>query len=508
MRKFTLVVTLVVAISLGAIAQSAILNDNQKDYASYPYWIEMMQDQDANFYETVEAFEKYWENREITKGSGYKPFKRWEYFWSTRVNPDGTRRPADATFKAYYDFLEKSGSNRDNYFEGDWVNLGPIEKPGNAGTGQPNGNGRINDIAFHPTDPDIIYIGAPAGGLWFTADGGNNWVSFTDNLPTLGVSSIIIDYTNTDVVYIGTGDRDAGDAVGMGVMKSTDAGVSFLPAKNGMGNTTVGRMIVHPTQHNTLLAATSGGIFKSTDGAMNWLRVKTGTFKDIVYKVDDPDIVFATAGGDFYRSTNGGDSWTEISNGIGSSSRGVIGVSDADPDVVYFHTVQGSEYASTYRSADAGLSFSEKASSPNIMSWGCNGGSGGQGWYDLDVAVDPNNANVVYSGGVNVWKSSNGTASWQINSHWYGDCGVPAAHADCHVLEYNPADGRLYAGNDGGIYWTDNGGQNWHEITSGLAISQIYKIGQSKTNADKVMNGYQDNGSKTHGAFSALLIVY
>jgi len=176
----------------------------------------------------------------------------------------------------------------------------------------------------------------------------------------------------------------------------------------------------------------------------------------------------------------------------------VIGVTSADPDVVYFHTVDGSAYNATYRSDDAGLTFTQKANSPNIMSWGCNGGNGGQGWYDLAVAVDPQDADVLYSGGVNIWKSINGAASWFIRAHWYGDCGVAAVHADCHVLTVNPVNDRVYAGVDGGIYWTDDGGVNWTEITSGLAISQVYKIGQARLNKDKVMNGYQDNGTATY----------
>ncbi len=498
MKKITFIVAAFLAVSLISFAQSNQSIDNlPTDAADYPYWIEMMQDPEANFYTTVAAFEKYWEGREIEKSSGYKPFKRWENHWRDRIYADGTRRPANEAFNSYFQFRETMGQ-RDNEFTGDWENLGPIEKPGNAGTGQPNGNGRINAIAFHPTDADILYIGAPAGGLWVTEDGGETWTSNTDSLPTLGVSSILIDYSNTDIIYIGTGDRDAGDAVGLGIMKSTDGGLTFDLSNTGMGDVTVGRMIMHPSDPDIILAATSSGIYKTTSGGTFWSNEINGNFKEIVFKADDPNIVFASQGGSFYRSVNTGDSWTLITSGIGSASRGVIGVTEANADVVYFHTVSGSEYAATYQSTDAGLNFTEKATSPNIMSWGCNGGSGGQGWYDLDVAVDPNNENLLYSGGVNAWRSANGASSWSINSHWVGDCGVPAVHADCHVLEFSPVDGRLYAGNDGGIYWTDNNGANWTEITSGLAISQIYKIGQAATNKDKVMNGYQDNGSATY----------
>ncbi|MCF6343013.1 MAG: hypothetical protein L3J31_09440, partial [Bacteroidales bacterium] len=498
MKRITLIFAAIVVASTLSIAQStAVQHQLPEDAAIYPYWIEMMQDPEANFFTTVAAFETYWEGRKITKSSGYKPFKRWEHHWADRVYPDGTRRPADEAFKSYFQFLE-TNSSREGEFTGEWENLGPIEKPANAGTGQPNGNGRINAIGFHPTDADVIWIGAPAGGLWVTEDGGQSWTSHTDNLPTLGVSSILIDYTNTNTMYIGTGDRDAGDAPGMGVMKSTDGGLNWSSSNSGMGNVTVGRMIMHPTDPNTILAATSGGIYKSVDAGANWSNKANGNYKEIVFKVDDAAVVFASQGGKFYRSTDGGDTWTLITSGIGSASRGVIAVTEADPDVVYFHTVTGSEYGGIYKSNDAGLNFSLKSTSPNIMSWGCTGGSGGQGWYDLDIAADPDNENLVYSAGVNVWRSANSGSNWSINSHWVGSCGVPAVHADCHVLEFSPVDGRLYAGNDGGIYWTDDNGTTWTEITSGLAISQIYKIGQALTNKDKVMNGYQDNGSATY----------
>jgi len=471
-------------------------NADIKDYSKYPYWIEMMQDPSANFYETVDAFNQYWEGKEITKSSGYKPFKRWENHWQSRLNEDGTRKVGDEIYQEYYNF-KANNINREIDFTGDWTNLGPINKPGNSGTGQPNGNGRVNAIAFHPSNPDIIYVGAPAGGFWISEDGGNTWISHTDDMPTLGVSSIVVDYTNPSIIYMGTGDRDAGDATGMGVFKSTDGGINWEEWNNGMGNATVGRLVMHPTNNQVIFAATNIALYKTTNAGEDWYSVKNGNFKEVVFKVDDPNIVFASKGGDFYRSDDGGESFTEITSGIGSASRGVIGVSAADADVVYFHTVSGSEFGAIYKSTDAGLNFSEMSNSPNIMSWGCDGGSGGQGWYDLDLAVDPTNANIIYSGGVNVWKSTNGGSSWNINSHWVGSCGVPAVHADCHVLEFSPTNGNLYAGNDGGFYFTSNGGLNWIEKTSGLAISQIYKIGQARGNKDKVMNGYQDNGSAT-----------
>lgn len=484
------ILTLLIAVFAMAQDYESLTDE---DFANYPYWHQMMQDQDANFYLTQHAFEVYWKNREITRSSGWKPFKRWEYMMSSRINPDGSRPAPDRDLKAYNDYIAKFPDQKSAH--GNWENLGPFLVPPNKGY---RGLGRINAIGFHPTDANTIFIGAPAGGLWVTHDKGATWATTTDVLPTLGVSSIVVDHTNPDIMYIGTGDRDAGDAPGMGVFKSFDGGETWDQYSVGMGNATVGRLIMHPDDSELIYAATSSGIFKTTNGGEQWEQLFSGQFKEVVFKSDDPTTLFASAAGSFYRSGDAGETWEEIEDGIPSGSRGVIGVGVSNPNYVYFLQAQGDAYGGTYLSTDAGHSFTEMSTTPNIMAWDCNGGDGGQAWYDLDMAVDPENENIIYAGGVNCFKSTDAGETWEISSHWWGDCGVPAVHADLHVLEYNPVDGRLYVGNDGGIYWTENGGTNWNLTTNGLAIGQVYKIGQSATIKNKVINGYQDNGTSTY----------
>ncbi|KAF0202721.1 MAG: glycosyl [Bacteroidetes bacterium] len=485
---------ILLAILAGLFASTDAYTQTLKaDAAEYPYWIEMMQDPDANFFETQQAFNAYWEGREITKGSGYKPYKRWEYWMEQRVSPDGRKPAPDRDINEYNNYISRN-SNRNS--AGNWTPLGPFDVP--SGYNGYRGLGRVNAIAFHPTDANKFYIGAPSGGLWITNDGGQSWSTYTDILPTLGVSSIAVDHVNPDVIYIGTGDRDAGDAPGLGVWKSLDGGLTFAESNAGMGNVTVGRLLMHPDDNEILIAATSGGIYKSTDAGQSWVRNAQGNFKELVFKPGNPDIMYAAVGGDFYRSTNNGNSFSIINSGLTGGARGVIGVSLANPEIVYFLVTNNDSYKGVYRSTDSGLSFTLRSTSPNIMSWGCNGGSGGQAWYDLDMAVDPNNADVIFGGGVNIFKSTNGGSNWFITAHWYGDCGVTSVHADLHILEYNPLNNRLYAGNDGGVYWTANAGQSWTEISNGLVISQAYKIGQSATNKNYVINGYQDNGTSTY----------
>lgn len=464
-----------------------------KDTANYPYWIQMMQDPDADFYQTVRAFNIYWEGREITRGCGYKPFKRWEHLMRSRISADGKLPEAGREVKAYRKMLQTATSKR---LTGAWEPLGPFTVP--SGYNGYRGLGRINAIEFHPTDPEIIYIGAPSGGLWVSYDEGANWQVLTDHLPTLGVSSILVNTENPNTILIGTGDRDAGDAPGLGVWRSNDGGNTWEETNEGLGNYTVGRMIQDPNDANNILIATSNGIYRSTNGGNTWEQVEIGNFKEIIYKPGDTQIVYASKSGQFWRSEDGGLNFSRVTSGIQTGDRAVIGVSAADPEVVYFLLCDGNAFQGIYRSSDSGLNFEVRSNEPNIMAWDCDGGSGGQAWYDLDIAVDPTDSDVIYGGGVNNFKSTNGGLTWQINSHWYGGCGVPSVHADLHVMEYSPLTGKLFAGNDGGVYWTSNGGTDWTEVSNGLVISQAYKIGQSATNPNYVANGYQDNGSSNY----------
>lgn len=466
------------------------------DASDYPYWIEMMQDPSANYYETVEAFNIYWADKPDRKGSGYNPFKRWEWYMKFKINPDGSKRVQGEDRAEYLNYIASQDATRE--FEGTWVNLGPVDLPSS-----PNefwGNGRLNAIEFHPTDPDIIYVGAPSGGLWVSDDAGMTWAILTDDQPTLGVSSIIVDYSDPDVIYIGSGDRDAGDAEGLGVFKSTDGGSSWVQVSGNMGDATVGRMIQHPV-NDWIFAATSNGIYKGTFGGTIWAQKQSGNFKEIVFKPGDPATMYASRSGKFYRSTDSGETWTLITSGLSDNpSRGVIAVSEANPAYVYFLASTSQAFYGLYRSNNSGLDFTEMSDSPNILGWDCGGGSGGQAWYDLDITADPLNEDVIYAGGINCWKSVDGGQNWFMSSNQVGDCGAWPVHADLHVLEWSPLNGKLYAGNDGGIWWTDDGGNTWTRITNGLAIGQQYKLGQSKLVSYHTITGYQDQGISTiHG---------
>lgn len=480
-----------------------------RDTADYPYWFDMMQDPAVNFYATQSAFYKYFAGRDTTaKGTGFKIFKRWEYVNRPRIAPDGTRPAPDYVARIYNEYMRNQVAFRS--LEGTWSIVGPVAYPANA-TGQPTGMGRVNAIAFHPTNASIIYVGAPAGGIWKTTDGGASWVSLSSDMPTLGVSAIVVHPTNPDIIYIGSGDRDSDDAPGMGVFKSTDGGATWAQMISGMvdGNITkVNALAMDPNNSNIMFAATSTGLYRTTNGATTWSRYYTGSvWKDVRFKPGSSSTVYAAYGGSFYRTTNGGSTWSPVTIPV-SGARIVIGVTPANPDYVYLTQTQSTSpriFNGLMRSTDSGATFTTMSTTPNIYDYACNGsGTSSQATYDLCIAVDRNNADVLYVGSINTWKSTDGGATWSIKTHWVGSAFAPgdptancaaSVHADHHVLEWSPLTGALYLGHDGGISLTGDGGATWLEITSNLAIAQVYKIGQSSSNPGLSINGYQDNGS-------------
>ena len=499
MKKLLFLLLSSVFLSFNANAQQQIV---ENDTANYPYWIDMMQDRSINFYRTQSAFEKYWENREVTKSSGWKQFKRWEWESQQVIDIHGNFPNEEIQYRDFMEMLEESVEDKFGIFsiigagcgsQCDWKELGPVYLPKNN-TSQMNGMGRLNAIALHPTDTNTLYAGACAGGFWTSKDGGKTWSVYKDSLPTLGVSCIAVNPNNPDTMYFGSGDRDHSSALGFGVFRSINAGESWVRMNSGMGNQTVGKLIIDPTNTNILLAATNNGVYRSTNAAGSWTRTLTSTnTKDIVFKPGNSNIVYATRVGLFYRSTNNGVTWTQVTNGLPTTgvSRAVIAVSPLDDNLVYYWVANGKVHQGFYLSRDGGLSFTTMSTTPNIHSNTFDGtGTSGQAAYNKTMVVDPHHAGVIYCGGVNIYKSSDTGKTWSLAGYW-----VNQIHADQHDMVVCPNTNKIFVANDGGLYFTRNKGVPWIPVKSGLAIAQIYNIGASRTQKDILITGFQDNGT-------------
>jgi len=436
--------------------------------------------------------------------NGLEKFKRWEYYMEGVVDPETGTFPSKTGVQVV---REHKKTNPEVYANtpraSSWSSLGPFYTEGGYA-----GIGRINCIAFHPTNPDIWWVGAASGGLWATTDNGASWEILTDDNGVLAVSDIVIptDFETSHTIYIATGDRDAGDNSSIGVLKSTDNGATWnetgLTYSINQGRR-VNRLLLDPNDNNTLIAATSVGVFKTTNGGDTWnTQLSPENFIDMEYKPGDFNTLYGSngyysSGAHIWRSTDGGDNWTKTLTL--NQQRTEIAVTPADPDIVYAITSNSSSgLYGVYKSTNSGESFVQVAgSSPNMLGWNSDGtGSSGQGWYDLCIAVSPTDANLVLVGGVNTWRTTDGGDSWDIINHWWGD-GVQAVHADKHALTYRN-DGVLFEGNDGGIYVSHEDGtsETWIDRTNGMRISQMYKLGCSATHPNEVITGLQDNGSK------------
>lgn len=453
-------------------------------------WMETFNDSNREttptFQEIVAEFDAYWEDRDPTvKGSGYKPFKRWESLFQHYQSPDGTLMTKQQLWNVW---SEKNASRAVQTDNSDWVSVGPLTHT-NTGSWS-SGQGRLNAFAVDPSNPNTWYAGAPAGGIWKSTNAGDTWMPLTDSLPQIGVSGIAIDPANPDIIYIATGDDDAGDSDAIGVLKTTDGGLTWNFTGLNLNNSpnVLNEIYIDPNDSQTLFVGTSSGVFRTTNGGTNWTNVRSGNIRDIKLKPGDASTIYASTDSQMFRSTNGGDSWQFVSNGIPSGFvRTVLDVTPANPEVVYlFASDPGFASGKIFKSTDSGFSFQETF----------NGGQdifeSSQAWFDFAFAVSDTNENELYTGVLNVWKSTNGGNSFTKVNNWNQPQVASYTHADIHRLGF--INGRLFCASDGGLYSSTNSGSSFTDHTSGLAIGQFYRISLAKNSSAQIAGGLQDNG--------------
>lgn len=492
-----------------------------------------------SFQEIRKEVETYYAGKDKGRGSGYKQFKRWEYFNARRLDENGRlqnvpKRLLDEFTRYQTAYVQPPDLN----FDCEWESLG-----GQAyeviSSGHNGGLGRVNCIVLDPADANIIYAGTPAGGLWrTTSSGGWNpgspntsfWTPLSDGLPNIGISGIAIDPTSpmgSRTIYILTGDGDGTDNPSLGVLKSLDGGATWYQTGLSWGTLDFEygyKLVMHPENANILFAATTDGIYRTQDAGITWTQELGGRIYDIEFRPGTPDTMYAVGPNSFFRSIDGGLNWTP-NNTLGcaptpSGIRMALAVTPADPDFVYvlaggnlldgMGNAMAGTFTGVFRSTDSGACFNTRSTTPNIL----DGSTGGtdtrqQAGYDLCIAVSPTDENEVHVGGINSWRSLDGGLTWAITAHW-NEASAGAGdynHADVHALEY--IGNTLYSGTDGGIWITTNEAGDWQNISQGLKISQYYRIGVfSDSGVDYVVGGTQDNGLNQYrnsgGGFSNL----
>ena len=460
----------------------------------------------VQFSELQKIGNEYFVGKDKGRGSGYKQWKRWEYNMENHLTPDGkitnfTARNIQA-YQKYFGNPDEFGVKSSKTTYGTWEFIGASYY--NDGYGWSGGMGRVNCVAFHPTDQYTFYAGAPAGGLWKTTNGGGTWTCLTDGMPRIGIAGIVVHPNDPDIIYILTGDGDGNDTYSIGVLKTINGGINWQytglifdagQLKNAY------KLLMHPTNTNILYAALTDGIRKTIDGGDTWTNTLEYRVYDVEFKPNDPTIMYAsTHNGEFHRSIDSGDNWDQIFSGIpANATRIAIGVSDAVPDNVYLlcGPVTGpGQFKGFYISVDAGLIFLPRSISPNILGGDIEGQDNrDQSGYDLALVVSDSDPNLLITGGINAWRSTTGGISWSLNSHWNTkENPVGYTHADIHALEVNPLNNYIYCGSDGGLFKSTNFGDTWEDLSEGLEISQFYFIAGSESDVNLIIGGTQDNG--------------
>ena len=375
--------------------------------------------------------------------------------------------------------LSATGSGINN---NSWNWLGP----GNVG-------GRVRSIVIHPTQTDTMWIGSVSGGIWRTDDGGDSWSPVDDFMANLAIATMIMDPSNSNIMYAGTGEGFYNfDALrGEGIFKSTDGGVTWnqLASTNNSNFYWVNRLAITSDGAVLLAGTRNHGIFRSTDGGTSWTQTLNDNIADIDFDPSDNNKAIAGGlwNGDTWYSTDGGQTWhtaTFNTPGIAGAGRVEVAYAPSNSNIVYASV--NVNKGELWKSTDGGQTYSRVNTGNELLS--------SQGWYDNIIWIDPTDPNYLIVGGVTLWRSSDGgTTVTQIQGN---------IHVDHHAIVSHPNfDGdnnkTVVFGNDGGVYKTDDvyaAAIDFQDLNNNLGITQFYG-GAGNKESGVVYGGAQDNGT-------------
>jgi Secretion system C-terminal sorting domain len=447
----------------------------------------------ATLAEMKASFDDYWKTHDQNiKGSGHKPFMRYYTNLENHIKEDGTIENYDDLMLAFNQ-KKQNRSAQAVAVTSDWTPIHGTQSYINTGSWS-SGQGRVSCITVDPSNANTIYVGTPAGGIWKSIDGGLIFVPLSDDLPQIGVNSIAVDYNNSNIVYIATGDRDGGSTSSEGVYKSINGGITW--ALTGLTKSLTGsacpEIYINPTNSNMLWCATNNGVFRTSNAGTTWTKTLNviGT-RDLKIKPNDPTTIYTSTATVLYKSTDSGATFTQVGTGLpATAGRMAIAVTAADPTIVYALSVTTANiFQGIYKSIDSGATFT----AVNTTSTGI---ASTQAYYDMALTASPTNANEIFTGFLNIWKSVDGGVTMTQVNNWSSPSSAAYSHADIHFLRYYG--NKLYCGSDGGIYVSSNGGTNFTDLTKSMQIGQPYKISVAKQSSNKIISGLQDNGGHVY----------
>ncbi|MBB5471114.1 hypothetical protein HDG32_007270 [Paraburkholderia sp. CI2] len=369
-----------------------------------------------------------------------------------------------------------------------WRNLGPWTIPNGQtyGSSRVNVSGRVAAIAVDPSNPAHVLCGAANGGVWESFDRGGSWAPRTDYAATLAVGAVVFDPRNPSIAYCGTGEGNWWSWLGAGILKSTNGGASWstlcTAPFTGQG---FYDLVVDATNTQSMLAATTGGLFESNDAGVHWTQRRAVVTWSVSMSATE---VLAACSDGIFRSTDGGVNWTAVSlpGTPGSFNRLAVSIAKTDNTVAYAWGANGGS-AYLWRRTSAG--WAAQPVPPGV--------STGQAWYDWYCACSPDNASQVYLGAIESYRGdlSGNAWTWRTisNKGTTGD----SIHPDQHAIAFETGHpDTIYVGCDGGLFRSPDRGVTWASCNNGLVISEFEYLAQSLGSSRWIIGGTQDNGTE------------
>lgn len=442
-----------------------------------------------------------------------------------------------------------------------WTFLGPAPIPlGQTSTTRVPVSGRTISIAIHPTDPDTVYVGTAQGGLYKSTNGGTNWTALFDfQLESLAIGALKIDPNDSNIVYVGTGEpnlsADSFAGKGLYIIRNANSASPTLTGPfrlDGSGNNvfsgrSIGQIVVNPADSNVIFVCTTSGaggnpgaspinlprrgIYRSTNAQSanpTFTQIQiTGitspndrTTIDLALDPANPNLLVASvlgaaSDGGIYRTANALDPTPTFTRTLTLPDGSTNGRAElylnrnATGVTIYAATGEVSTAAlggpncptsgagMLRRSTDAGLTWSGPLP-------GSTGFCGGQCFYDMAIAVTPDNQTIHLGGAarggsgqclIEVMKrSTNGGASFARNDN--------TLHADEHALAIAPSNPNVvYTGNDGGVWRSTNNGNTWTSLNNmEFSATQFQGVTLHPFDRNFLMGGTQDNGTNCRAA--------
>ncbi|MBN2198824.1 MAG: hypothetical protein JW747_03140 [Candidatus Aminicenantes bacterium] len=383
--------------------------------------------------------------------------------------------------------------------------------------GPANMSGRIGAIDAVASDPNVIYVGAAAGGVWKSTDGGVTWNPVFDDQPVASIGAICIFQKNPNIVWVGTGEAAPRNSVsvGRGVYLSLDAGKTWKAM--GLEKTEkISKILIHPDNPDIVYVAALGptwgdgaerGVFMTEDGGKTWEKTlhvdaRTGA-SDLAMDPSNPRRILAGMwehrrwpwffvsggpGSGLFLTTDGGLTWEKqtTKNGLPAGDLGRIGLAFAPGRPQTAYALVEATRSVLLRSADGGENWQVVNDTPNFNN---------RPFYYNRIWVNPANENIVYMLHGRLMASEDGGKTFQSLTS------SGQSHVDFHALWIDPSGELLIQGNDGGVVISRNRGRTWR-FAANLPLGQYYHVTLDNEYPYNAYGGLQDNGTWRGPAYS------